>query len=246
MPFYFVKPENISTTNFTVEGSEAGHLVRVLRKQIGDKIQVFDGSGKVYNGEIQNISTENITCKIISFENVSARKVNLKLYQAVPKGDKFDWLVEKAVELGVSSICPLVCERSILKDIGTAKIERWKRITLAAEKQSKQANSIEISEPIDFLKAVSNINSDAFSIIPWESEESNSIESVLVNIEHSSPVSVNIFIGPEGGFTHKEIDVAKSYGITPVTLGKNILRSETAGLLASTLVLNHFGTYNGK
>ncbi|MCK9582109.1 MAG: 16S rRNA (uracil(1498)-N(3))-methyltransferase [Endomicrobiales bacterium] len=246
MPFYFVKPENISATNFTVDGSEAGHLARVLRKQIGDKIQVFDGSGKVYSGKIQEISAEKITCKIISCENAPARKVNLKLYQAVLKGDKFDWLVEKAVELGVSSIYPLICERSILKDIGTAKIERWKRIALSAEKQSKQANGIEVSDPIDFVKAISNINSGVFSIIPWESEEGNSIELVLANIEHSSPVSINVFIGPEGGFTHKEIDIAKSFGITPVTLGKNILRSETAGLLTSTLVLNHFGAYNGK
>jgi len=246
MPFYFVKPENISTTNFTVDGSEAGHLARVLRKQIGDKIQVFDGSGKVYSGEIQEISTGKINCKIISFENVSIRKVNLKLYQAVLKGDKFDWLIEKAVELGVSSICPLICERSILKDIGTAKIERWERIVLAAEKQSRQAYGVEVADPLDFTKAVSNINSGVFSIIAWESEEGNSIQSVLANIEHSLPVSINVFIGPEGGFTHKEIDIAKSFGITPVTLGKNILRSETAGLLASTLVLNHFGAYNGK
>ena len=246
MPFYFVKPENISTTNFIIDGSEVGHLSRVLRKQIGDKIQVFDGSGMVYSGKIQEVSVERIVCEIISFENMPARKVNLKLYQAVPKGDKFDWLVEKAVELGVSSICPLISERSILKDIGTAKIERWKRIALAAEKQSKQANCIEISEPIDFIKAVSSVNSGAFSIIPWESEDSNSIESAFANINYTSPISVNVFIGPEGGFSIKEIDIAKSYGVTPVTLGKNILRSETAGLLASTLVLNHFGTYDGK
>jgi len=246
MSYYFANPENISATSFTIDGSEAGHLARVLRKQIGDKIQVFDGSGKVYSGEIKEISAEKITCKIISYENVPARKVNLKLYQAVPKGDKFDWLVEKAIELGVSSICPLICERSILKDIGTIKVERWKRIALAAEKQSRQAYGVEVADPLGFTKAVSSIKSGILSIIPWESEEEKNIESVFNNIEYKLPVNINIFIGPEGGFTHKEIDIAKSFGVTPVTLGKNILRSETAGLLASTLVLNHFGTYNGK
>ncbi|MEI8217560.1 MAG: RsmE family RNA methyltransferase, partial [Elusimicrobiota bacterium] len=163
------------------------------------------------------------------------------LYNAVPKGERFDWLVEKAAELGVTALIPIITERSVVKDISSAKHDRWNRLSRAASEQSGRRDIMRVEAPILFDAALSQVVSSTVGVIPWEGEETTAMREILPRIHPGAAVA--IFVGPEGGFTSQEIVRASSQSIMPVTLGKNILRVETAGILATILVMNLAGRY---
>ena len=168
----------------------------------------------------------------------------VNLYTAIPKGDRFEWLIEKAGELGISEIIPINAKRSVNTSFSENKLERYEKISLAASSQCGRNDIMKINEPADFKKACQKAASENFTnIIPWESagEESSSIADIFQ--KSGAKQGVNIFIGPEGGFENEEIDFAQNLGIKTVTLGENILRVETAAITASVLVLNALGTY---
>ncbi len=168
-------------------------------------------------------------------------KVNL--YQGLSTGAKWDWLVEKATEIGVSRIIPISTVRTIVKlsQFNTnEKFMRWQRIALAASKQCGRTDVIQVEQPMPFVKAIGQRAPDALSLIPWEKEEHWSIHQAC---EHYSGPEINLFIGPEGGWDSEEIRWAQEAGVIPVRLGPTLLRTETAGLVAVTLVLREFGVY---
>lgn len=243
MPHYYVKPENISKKHFVITGDEAHHLIRVLRVRVGHELNLFDGTSKLYAGKIEEIGKDEVSGTIFASRAGFLPKIPVTLYQAIPKGERFDWLVEKGVELGLKKIVPLYTERSVTKDISEAKIARWQRVSLAASEQSGRSDIMEVSRPLAFFEAIKNIPEKSLAVIPWESEVTTTISSAAGKFGNFS--EARIFIGPEGGFTGREIDSAVSKGITAVTLGERILRAETAGLLSVALVLNLAGEYGG-
>ncbi len=241
MPHYYVKPENISDGKFLISGDDTHHLIKVLRVKKGDRINLFDGTGKIYTGKISAISKNRIEGQILSDKKGIESKLNINLYQSMPKGERSGWLVEKLSELGIRKIIPIYTERSVNKDISVSKFERWQRISRSASEQSLRPDFLEIVEPRSFKDSIVSVEKTSVNIIPWESENEQTITESFLKIDGSK--EVNIFIGPEGGFTEKEIELAKSNGVFPVSLGGRILRAETAGLLAAILVLNQAGEY---
>jgi len=246
MPHFYIPPEQIHVNTFRITGEDVHYLSTVRRYRTGDNIKIFDGKGSTMLGRIDSVSKEEIVGTIIKKSETSSPRVKLNIYTAVPKGERLVWLIEKAAELGVTKLTPLITERSVIKEITAQKLERWQRLSKAASQQCGRATLLEIDSPAGLSEVLNKLVSlsDSLNIIPWEAENTKTLAEVYKSRNNIS--SVNIFIGPEGGFSVKEIELAEKTGIIPVTLGKRILRSETAGLLSTILVLNQACEYENK
>jgi 16S rRNA (uracil1498-N3)-methyltransferase len=250
MSRFFIPPEQIHNDIFVLAGSEARHAAVVLRKKIGDTIEFFDGKDLSYRGRIDSISSERVEGVILERQAEGwPCACELILYQALIKGPKWDWLVEKGCEIGVVKLVPLMTARTIVKPSREAALERWKRIALAAAKQCGRPAVMEISEPKPFPEAIASLPKNGLALIPWEKEQARTIRAALSSSASSSPAvtgggPIGVFIGPEGGWDTQEVDLAVRHGVVPVTLGPTLLRSETAGLVAATLVLAERGGYS--
>jgi 16S rRNA (uracil1498-N3)-methyltransferase len=240
MPHYFVEPSQITGDHFTLTGDEAHHLLRVLRVKRGDQIDLFDGTGRQFRVVIDRLGEHTIEGSVLSHKTASAAAAKVHLVCSVPKGDRFDWLVEKCCEIGVAAITPLITARSSTSDISEAKLERWRRLSLAASKQCGRPALMPIRPCLPFADAIKTLTPETIALLPWEGEEAASIEKYPIH----SGSEVTLFIGPEGGFTLQEIELARSSKILPVTLGRSILRVETAALVASVLALGKAGQFN--
>jgi 16S rRNA (uracil1498-N3)-methyltransferase len=242
MPHYYISPENIIGGHFKLAGQEAHHLLDVKRCKPGDIVELFDGTGKNYSARVDSASDGEITGVILDEMQGHKPVVAINLYTAVPKGERLDWLIEKAAELGVASVIPVVAARSLAKELSQNKLDRWKRLSMAASKQCGRSDVMEISGSVPLAEAFKNLSKSSLSIIPWETQDSGSINGLSPQIKKFK--TINIFIGPEGGFTQHEIDSAKLSGVVPVTLGPRILRVETAGLLAAVLAMSVSGEFD--
>ena len=242
MQRFFV--ENIKGDTVLIEGTEAHHLKNVLRKKAGDEVLLFDGRGSEYKAKIEKIDESVVKTRIVSkIQKDIESKIKINLFQSIPKAYKFDFIVEKSTELGVSEIIPVVSERTqgdLIRDEGYSekKLLRWKKIAVAASKQCGRITIPEILPISSFTNAVRSIQCipKAVSIIPWECENKNNLKTVLKNFD-SEIQTVNLFIGPEGGYSNSEIEAAKKNDIVPVSLGKRILRTETAPIVVISNIL---------
>jgi len=243
MPRFFVPPEQIHGQKFILEGSEARHAALVLRKKAGDIIDIFDGKDLSYEGRIESVAPDRIEGVIVAQEKKRhSTTVELILYQALIKGPKWDWLLEKACEVGVTRVVPLLTARTVIKPAKDETRERWKRIALAAAKQCGRADIMDIAPPTPFSDAIESLPG-GLTLIPWEKETAKTIKQV-VSSSQSKPTRVSLFIGPEGGWEAREVESAVRQGAVAVRLGPTLLRSETAGLVAATLVLSELGVYS--
>jgi len=246
MPHFYVNPSNIRNNLFTMDAQQAHYVYTVRRFSSGDNIMIFDGLGNSYSAEITKVSKDYIEGRIIS-SSYKMPDFTVNLYTAIPKGDRYEWLIEKAGELGVAAIMPINTKRSINTSFSESKLERYEKISVAASSQCGRNDIMKIYEPADFEKACCSAAAkpDFINILPWESEESKaSVGTALKSA--GKPAGVDIFIGPEGGFENKEVEFAKNLGIRPVTLGNNILRVETAAIVAGVLVFNSLYEYGDK
>ena len=238
MPKYFTSPESINGDTITLDEETSLHLSRVLRCKAGDMITVGDGSDIDYECEITEITKTAVTARITDKHlNLNEPDVKITLYQGLPKGDKTELIIQKCVEIGVDRIVPVSTARSVVKldKKGDKKIERWNKISLSAAKQCGRGKIPEVSPVMTFKEAVEDSRKCDGRLIPYENEEKNGLKSFCENF---SGKSIAVFIGPEGGFDPSEIELAKADGITPVTLGKRILRTETAGLVTAVILLH--------
>lgn len=240
MPRFFVEPENIKDNIITLYGDDAGHISRVLRSEKGEILTVCDGTGMDYQAEITDISDKEIKLEIKeSTFTVSEPSVKITLYQGLPKGDKMELIIQKCVELGVSKIVPVNNERCIVKlDSKKAhkKTERWQKISESAAKQSGRGIIPEIGEVISFKNAVQEAAKDDKAAIFYELEEEGGLKAFLER-DRDNCKTISIFVGPEGGFSVEEVQTALDAGFSSLTLGKRILRTETAGLCAVANIL---------
>ncbi|MBR3628679.1 MAG: 16S rRNA (uracil(1498)-N(3))-methyltransferase [Elusimicrobia bacterium] len=235
MPHFYVNPKDIQNKIFIIENEQFHYLSNVRRFCVGDEINIFDGLGNSYKARIDNIDKKSMKGTILSSKTLVLPDKKISLYTAIPKGERFDWLIEKASETGVSKIVPVIYVRSVVKELSENKLERYKKISISASSQSWRADIMPIEKPISFIEAVEKLfaQKDTLNILPWESEEEKNILSILN--ENKDIKNINIFIGPEGGFDKTEIDIAIKKGFKTVTLGKNILRVETAAIVASSI-----------
>jgi 16S rRNA (uracil1498-N3)-methyltransferase len=237
MSHFYVKPEAIKEKTFSISGEQVRYVSIVRRFKLNDEIMIFDGLGNSYKAKINSINKNEIVGNILSSSYKKSEFV-LKLYTSIPKGDRFEWLIEKCAEIGVSEITPINTKRSVNTNFSKNKLERYEKISIAASSQCGRNDIMKINDTLDLKTACANvlINSRYMNILPWESE--NKVLLNHLSSMSSSFVGANIFIGPEGGFEDKEVELAKSLGIQTITLGNNILRIETAAIVASVLVLS--------
>ncbi|MCM1025799.1 MAG: 16S rRNA (uracil(1498)-N(3))-methyltransferase [Roseburia sp.] len=235
---FFVKPDQINADDrcVTIIGSDVNHIKNVLRMKPGEELSVSNGQdGREYRCGIEALEEDRVVCRLrfIKEENVEL-SAKVFLFQALPKGDKMELIVQKAVELGVHEIIPVAARRCVVRLDGkkaTAKTTRWQGIAEAAAKQSKRGIIPRVSEVKDFREAVKEAADMDVRLIPYElADGMEKTKRILEGLRPGQRAAV--FIGPEGGFEEEEIRLAEENGIEPVTLGKRILRTETAGLVA--------------
>ena len=238
MPKYFTLPENIKGNEIQLDEETSLHLSRVLRCSVGDKITVGDGSDIDYDCEITEITKRCVTAKILDKHlNLNEPSVKITLYQGLPKGDKAELIIQKCVEIGVCEIIPVKTERSVVNWDKKAdkKVERWNKIARSAAEQCGRGKIPAVGDIMTFKDAVLDSKKCSGRLIPYENEQENGLKQFCDSFKGDS---IAVFIGPEGGFAPNEIEFAKQNGILPITLGKRILRTETAGLVTAVILLH--------
>lgn len=243
MYHFFVEPSQIHKNDNTVVilGSDVNHIKNVLRMKPGEEIAVSNGGdGREYRCGIKELNEESILCELrfIKEDGVELPS-RVHLYQGLPKADKMELIIQKTVELGVAEIIPVAMKRCVVKlddKKGRQKTERWQAIAEAAAKQSKRGIIPIVREPISFAEAVKEASDMEVKLLPYElAEGMGATRKILENLPKGADIAV--FIGPEGGFAPEEAEAAKAAGIEPVTLGKRILRTETAGLTVMAWIM---------
>ena len=234
---FFLAKKNIQGDNATFAGPELEHMRKVLRLGPGDRVTLFDDEGWEHEGVIRSYTDGRGEIKILNScrpERESA--VRITLAQAVGKGDKLDWVVEKATELGVAVIAPFLCKRTVPKLDGAARekrASRWQRIALSAAKQSGRVRVPEILDVMDFSDLTRRPWPCDLKLIFWEKETARGL--ARLREEKARLDSLLLVIGPEGGFTPEEVAEAEQGGIQSVSMGRRILRTETAAVAALSL-----------
>lgn len=238
---FFVEPDQIYDKTVVIVGNDVNHIKNVLRMKPGEEIAVSNGiDGKEYHCGITALEEDRILCEIhLVKENDTELSARVHLFQGLPKADKMELIIQKAVELGVYEIIPVAARRCVVKlddKKAKSKIERWQAIAEAAAKQSKRRVVPQVSQVMTFEQAVQRAAGMDVRLIPYELAEDmgrtrEHIESLVAGQD------IAVFIGPEGGFEESEIEKALSRGIEPITLGKRILRTETAGLAVMAWIM---------
>lgn len=247
---FFITAESIEGEVVRITGGDFNHISHSLRLKTGDMITISIGDGWDYIVELEDFTDKMATGRIAEKRrNLNEPGLKVTLGQAIPKKNNMDLIIQKTTEIGVYRIIPLVTRRTIVKLEGKRRVkrlERWQRIAEEAAKQS-QRGFIPRIEEIRHLKDLEEIKDNYdLILIPWEDEEDNYFKDIWNNINDDQVKSVLLLIGPEGGFPAEEIDFLKKLGGIPLTLGPRILRTETAGLVALTMLLYESGDLGGK
>ena len=239
---FFVPPEWIQGDRVLLRDAAAHQVSRVLRMSAGDEVAVLDGSGREYTVSLDEFARDGVEGRVLAVhEGDRDPGVNVVLHQGTLKGDRFQWVLQKGTELGVSAFVPVVCRRSVARHAAGgsgSRRRRWMAAITEAAEQCGARRLPDLLSPTPFMAACDGVDPSHTSIIPWEEESATDLRRAL---ERSSSRRVNLFIGPEGGFAPEEVEYARSRGIVPVSLGKRILRSETAAIAAVSAVLYHRG-----
>lgn len=240
MPRFFVTKEMIQNGFATISGNDAYHIGRSLRMAVGDEIYVSDGEGKEYLAKLTKIRDEECTAEIISESASSEPEMSITLYMAYPKGDKLETVIQKAVELGATRIVPFESSRCIKRPKADKVAKQGERLSKIAEEAAKQCGRCivpEVSLPLSYSAMLKDIETTELKLICYEKESDHSIKELLTE---KKPKSIAIIVGCEGGFSSEEVDEAINAGCHSVTLGKRILRCETAPSAVLSMILYQY------
>lgn len=245
MPKFFVSPDKISDNKIIIDTDDVLHIKRVLRLSQGDEITVCDSTGTDYKATISVIADKHIECNVIvSVKNDTESNIKVTLYQALPKASKMEFIIQKTTELGIVRVVPCTLSRCVVRLDGkdaAKKVERWQKIADEAAKQSGRGIIPEISPVMSFRDAVEEMQKSDLCFVPYESAEDIRLKPVL----SSTPAkTIGYMIGPEGGFSPEEAEYLKNRGIPLVSLGKRILRTETAGMAVLSMLMYELGDIN--
>lgn len=235
---FFTEPQNISGYTASIF-EDSRHIEKVLRMKCGDEILIFDGTGYEYTARLVSIEKNQCRAEIFGKElSLSEPRTKVTLFQGLPKSGKMEIIVQKAVELGVTRIVPVIMERCVTRianaAAGAEKAKRWNKVSVEAAKQCGRGLVPEVLEPVTFDKAVAMMEELQLPLMPYEilgHEGKCDLKAVLT--ENSDAEEIGILVGPEGGFSEEEALSAQSHGIQIIGLGKRILRTET---VASALI----------
>ena len=240
MHHFFVSLNQIDDKYVTITGGDVNHIKNVLRMKVDEELLVSNGQDKDYYCKIEAISDDEIKALILDeeFEGTEL-PTELYLFQGLPKSDKMELIIQKAVELGVKEIIPVATKRCVVKlddKKEASKIKRWQAISESAAKQSRRTIIPEISSVMSFKEAINRAKEFELGIIPYENfKDMKETKEVLSKVQKG--IKIGIFIGPEGGFEESEVQYALDNGIHPISLGKRILRTETAGLAIVSVLM---------
>ncbi len=242
MPKFFIKKEDINNNSIKITGGDASHISKVLRTEVGETLTLCDGDGTDFLSEVTEISKDCVLLKILdTFPCLAEPNISVTLFQGLPKQGKMDYIIEKCTELGVLRIVPVKTKRSVVKiddkKSEAKKLERWQKIANESVKQCGRGTIPKITNVMSVKEAIEFSQSLDLTIAAYECETKTSIKSALMG---EPPKSVGIFIGPEGGLDDEEVAMFKTAGIKTVTLGKRILRTETAGHTVLTAIMYEF------
>lgn len=240
MHHFFVDPTHIDEEYVNITGSDVNHIKNVLRMKEGNELLISNGIDKDYYCEIEEISEELIKAKILNVDyEGSELDTEFYLFQCLPKNDKMELIIQKAVELGVKEIIPVASKRAVVKldeKKAASKLKRWNAISESAAKQSRRIIIPKVSDVLTFKQAMEYCKELDLNIIPYENyKDMTETREVVDKIKPG--MKVGIFIGPEGGFDESEVDKALENGIERISLGKRILRTETAGLCILSILM---------
>lgn len=237
---FFVPPETVQTDPVRLGGEQAHQIARVLRLSPGDEVALLDNSGLCYRARLLAVSPREVRAELLSrHEPDTEPAVRLLLYQAVPRGKKIEWALQKGTELGVSAFVPVISERCqglSPADIDAGKLARWRRIVTEAAEQSGRAILPRVAEALPFAQAVQAARQADLPLIGAAEGPAEPLRAILESLERK-PAEVALLIGPEGGFTPAEVSQARDAGVLPISLGPRVLRTETAPLVAFAAIL---------
>lgn len=239
---FFIPDSAVSGNTVVITGEDAHHIKNVLRMKAGDTISVVSGCGNEYTCKITGTEAD-IEAVIIDFSRAASElPCSPVLFQCLPKKEKMEFVIQKAVELGVSEIVPVFSERTIVKmdeKKAVSRVSRWNAIAKSAAEQSRRSVIPEVKAPVSFKKALDISAECDIKIMPYENAEGMDHTRKLIGSIRPG-MTVGVLIGPEGGFSEAEVGQARDAGFETVTLGRRILRTETAGMTALSFII--FGT----
>ncbi len=245
----FLPPEQLTSDEIVIDGSNARHLALVMRVKAGDSFEVLDGEGYTYQCTVKKTHKKEIIAQVIEKKLFSVESpVVITLAQGMARGEKMDLIIQKSIELGVHRIIPVVTERSQLRN--THKLERWRKIAISASQQSGRSRIPEILEPIPLTELCNSVNppSSPFAedgkgeMLPLILSESCREQHLKHILQTDTDIKqITLLIGPEGGFSQKEINNAVDKGFSEVSLGPRILRTETAPIAAISIIQYELG-----
>jgi 16S rRNA (uracil1498-N3)-methyltransferase len=243
--------EEAAGTGDVVElsATDSRHLSRVLRREVGSQIIVVSAN-KVFNAELVEVG-EVVRARLLDeLEAYSEAPLELILLQGLAKGERMEIVIQKAVELGVSRLIPIACERSVVRlDVkkAAAKVERWQKIADAAAKQCGRTRLVEVAPVQGLAEALKSLPEGCRVIMPWEEADGLTVGcSLKAALAGEAPAAAALIIGPEGGLAAHEAELAKAAGAELVTLGRRILRTETAAIAALAIVMYQWGDLSGE
>ncbi|QYE98584.1 16S rRNA (uracil(1498)-N(3))-methyltransferase [Paraclostridium sordellii] len=248
MDRFFVEKKNVNLENNTciIEGEDVKHISKVLRCRVGEALEICDNDNNEYICEITNIDKSEVQLNIIDKVDIKRESdLKIKAYQGLPKGPKMEMILQKLTEVGVDEIILVQTKRTVVKvedKKEDKKIERWERIIYEAAKQSKRGKIPKLRGILSFKEALSDMGNNDLNIAPYENERTKSIKQAIKGQDINN---IGIFVGPEGGFEDTEIKAIEDIGGQSVSLGPRILRTETASLVASSIVLYELSDLGG-
>ncbi len=240
---FFIAPKAFQGGKVTFPEHSAQQIRSVLRMRPGDRVVVLDNSGWEFEVELLSVTRKEVLGKLDERRRAGTEPpVELVLFQSLLKKDNFEWVLQKCTELGVMRFVPILSQYTVIDTPSSSRLERWRRIIVEAAEQSRRGRLPILETPITFNEAAMQLNDFDLALIPWELEAHTNLRGIReANPKWSQAQRIACLIGPEGGFTSDEIALARAHAALPVSLGPRILRSETAAIVASTLILSEYG-----
>ena len=240
MHHFFVTPQQISGDKILIEGGDVNHMKNVLRMKLHEKAEISDGESRTYLCEVEAYEEDVAVLHILEEMEADTEPASkLYLFQGLPKSDKMELIVQKAVELGVYQVIPVAMKRSVVRlddKKAAKKADRWNSIAESAAKQAGRSRIPEVTMPLSYKEALKMAEELDVTLLPYELAGGMKVTREVIR-QIKSGQSVGIFIGPEGGFEPEEVDAAVSMGAKVITLGRRILRTETAGLATLAVLM---------
>jgi len=238
---FFVPVESLQGKKVVMAGQQAQQIRNVLRIRNGEHITVLDKQGWEYEVVLTAVRRTEVTGQVVERRRAMGEPdTQITLYQSLLKREKFEWVLQKCTEVGVRRFVPVITERSLIRGLDATKadkIDRWRRIITEAAEQSGRGLIPELSRAISLEKAIGNLAGFGCCLIASRQTEGSGVRSALRRSDKGASTTIALLIGPEGGFTEEEVKRSQATGIVPISLGRRILRTETAAVVAASLIL---------